>query len=695
MRTLALLSLLLLLAFATSAVGQTPVGTAFTYQGQLILSNVAVDEPTDFLFTLYDAASGGNVVGSTQDFSAVDVSLGAFTVELDFGASVFSGDRRWLQIHVRTPAGAGGYQVLSPRQEITAVPYALHALSAPGGGGGSGQWQLVGSAITNTNSGFVGINGTSPLSSAEVFGVRSPATSSYGGMYVSTAGSQAIPFYGFDAGGLRAWMELDGSDSTWKLYNNGYRLALKNNGYMGIGTMTPQSKLEVAGTIHSTTGGFKFPDGSIQTSAATGGGGGNDGDWQLNGADMYNLNSDQVTIGGTSPATGAKLTVTGGDYGFTLLDVNGTLGGQLNVRGPAETLQILTGNGQSQIKTLSNANLSLIAGGDLKLTALGMSDFYADGQQIARMQSGATEFLHSNGNTTVLIDGEGPTNFGGLIELSKANGLTTMKLDGAGGSGAQGAAISLYNDTNPNDATVVLDGEYGGAAGGALLLRNSNGANSIELAADLNPGERGMIRMYQPDGTRTIEIDSEETGDPTQGGSIKLYDDSGNKTIELDGDYGTSNEGRIITQVIEITGGSDLSEQFDILGASVEDIQPGSVVSIDPDSPGGLRLSASAYDRRVAGVVSGAEGVRPGLLMGQRGTAADGQHPVALTGRVYCRVDASFGAIEPGDLLTTSPTRGCAMKVTEHDRAQGAILGKAMTALESGQGTVLVLVSLQ
>jgi hypothetical protein len=82
-------------------------------------------------------------------------------------------------------------------------------------------------------------------------------------------------------------------------------------------------------------------------------------------------------------------------------------------------------------------------------------------------------------------------------------------------------------------------------------------------------------------------------------------------------------------------------------------------------------------------------------LMGQQGTKADGKHPVALTGRVYCQADASNGAIQPGDLLTTSDTPGHAMKVTDHQRAQGAVIGKAMTALADGKGLVLVLVSLQ
>jgi hypothetical protein len=74
---------------------------------------------------------------------------------------------------------------------------------------------------------------------------------------------------------------------------------------------------------------------------------------------------------------------------------------------------------------------------------------------------------------------------------------------------------------------------------------------------------------------------------------------------------------------------------------------------------------------------------------------ADGSHPVALTGRVYVKVDATHGAIEPGDLLTTSPTPGHAMKADDPGRAHGTILGKAMTGLESGTGLVLVLVTLQ
>jgi hypothetical protein len=124
------------------------------------------------------------------------------------------------------------------------------------------------------------------------------------------------------------------------------------------------------------------------------------------------------------------------------------------------------------------------------------------------------------------------------------------------------------------------------------------------------------------------------------------------------------------------------------------EMQPGCVVVIDDQHPGQLKLSDEPYDTRVAGVVSGANGIHPGIQMQQQGVLAGGKN-VALTGRVYVQADASYGSIRPGDFLTTSSNPGYAMKVTDHIRAQGAILGKAMTGLSQGQGMVLVLVTLQ
>ncbi len=175
---------------------------------------------------------------------------------------------------------------------------------------------------------------------------------------------------------------------------------------------------------------------------------------------------------------------------------------------------------------------------------------------------------------------------------------------------------------------------------------------------------------------------------------MSVYNGNGQLEVTITGNYNNTDIGRITTPVLEITGGSDLSEQFDIGNTSLLP-EPGMVVSIDPDNPGQLTLCEGAYDRRVAGVISGAGGVNTGMVMGQQGSVADGELPVALVGRVYVWADASDGPIEPGDLLTTSDLPGHAMKVSDHQKATGAILGKAMTGLEEGQGLILTLVSLQ
>lgn len=144
---------------------------------------------------------------------------------------------------------------------------------------------------------------------------------------------------------------------------------------------------------------------------------------------------------------------------------------------------------------------------------------------------------------------------------------------------------------------------------------------------------------------------------------------------------------------VHVMGGADIAEPFNSVDA--DRLKPGMVMSIDSKNPGQLILADTAYDTKVAGIVSGANGIKAGMTMSQEGTVASGSVPVALSGRVYAWADASYGAINPGDLLTTSDKPGHAMKVTEHGRAQGAIIGKAMSGLSEGTGLILVLVSLQ
>jgi hypothetical protein len=157
--------------------------------------------------------------------------------------------------------------------------------------------------------------------------------------------------------------------------------------------------------------------------------------------------------------------------------------------------------------------------------------------------------------------------------------------------------------------------------------------------------------------------------------------------------WGNSTYMHVFCSSITIEGGADLAEPFEVSSPSGE-IPQGSVVVIDEENPGRLKVSSQPYDTRVAGVLSGANGINPGIQLQQQGLLEGGKN-VALTGRVYVQADASNGAIKPGDLLTTSSAPGRAMKVTDHARASGAILGKAMTALKEGQGMVLVLVTLQ
>jgi len=138
--------------------------------------------------------------------------------------------------------------------------------------------------------------------------------------------------------------------------------------------------------------------------------------------------------------------------------------------------------------------------------------------------------------------------------------------------------------------------------------------------------------------------------------------------------------------------GADLAESFPVEG---DRAVPGTVLMLGYRGAGTLRVSDEAYSRRVAGVVSGAHGLDAAVVLKGASFDAGGQVPVALSGRVWVKCDASRASIRVGDLLTTSHRAGHAMKATDASRMTGTILGKAMTELESGTGMVMVLVSLQ
>jgi hypothetical protein len=148
--------------------------------------------------------------------------------------------------------------------------------------------------------------------------------------------------------------------------------------------------------------------------------------------------------------------------------------------------------------------------------------------------------------------------------------------------------------------------------------------------------------------------------------------------------------GAVAVPVLQITGGSDLAEPFPI----AETLEEGTVVIIDENDPGNLIKSNQPYDKKVAGIVSGAGGIEPGLTLKQEGVM-EGTQNIALSGRVYVKATAENGAIKPGDRLTTSSIPGHAMKATDDVLCPGSVIGKAMSSLEEGEGLVLVLVNLQ
>lgn len=186
--------------------GATQLGAGFTYQGQLKEAGGPVTGTADFEFSLWDAAgngkppTGGAQIGATQAVDSVSVGGGLFTVQLntggEFGPAAFNGEARWLQISVRASAGSGTFSTLSPRQAVTAAPYASFAANAgllngldstaflqsipiPLSLGGSIDWSGVILGANNSATGY-GMFGYSVSGSGETYGVGGQSDSSSG-----------------------------------------------------------------------------------------------------------------------------------------------------------------------------------------------------------------------------------------------------------------------------------------------------------------------------------------------------------------------------------------------------------------------------------------------------------------------------------------------------------------------------------
>lgn len=405
--------------------------------------------------------------------------------------------------------------------------------------------------------------------------------------------------------------------------------------------------------------------------------------WSRNGTVAY-YTGGGVGIGTNNTTTGVRFEVNGSSR-----FVGGGNGGALNIGAP---------NGESGLGVSGVNRFDLrFNGSTLKLVA-------GPGVGPPPAENGIT--IHTNG--AVGIGGANP--FAGYRFF--AAGQTVMSPGGSGGGniafGTPNGETGITINTNTgNRADVRFDGStlkmVVGPPGGPPSLANGitiNAAGKVGIGGSLFPiakveiVSQDALRLigYQP--FLTLLDDNAgyaATRIQTVGGELNLFPESYLNGNDLNAYAKLFNSGNFSVKSLTIRGGADLAEPFAV---REERLEKGSVVVIDKEQAGRLRLSTQAYDKRVAGIVSGANGINPGISLHQEG-AIEGGENVALTGRVYVRADATNGAIEPGDLLTTSETPGHAMKVTDHTKAQGAILGKAMSNLAGGKGMVLVLVTLQ
>ncbi len=375
-------------------------------------------------------------------------------------------------------------------------------------------------------------------------------------------------------------------------------------------------------------------------------------------------------------------------------------GGQLTLSDAAGADSIFLGGGTGNVKTTGAFQLVNTIGsgaavrGSLALTGAGARLELADELGSRAMYSGA----HSSGGGFLwLYQGDGGL---GLVLDADSGGAGNISVkDGAGVTKVFLDVTTSNNNTgqiNVHDGggarTVEIVGQENTSPGGSqILMRNGSGTATIEVDADGGSGPR--LQLFQNDGDAGVVMDGNSFANGSQGGGRIRVRNAANVTrVFIDGNYLNTGMGRIRADIIRVQGGVDLAEPFECKDKT--DVKPGMVMSIDASSPGRLMIASQSYDRKVAGVVSGAGGVNPGITLSQEGVV-EGDHLVALTGRVYVWCDATFGAIQPGDMLTTSTTPGHAMAAHDYAKARGAIIGKAMTSLASGKGLVMVLVQPQ
>ena len=293
---------------------------------------------------------------------------------------------------------------------------------------------------------------------------------------------------------------------------------------------------------------------------------------------------------------------------------------------------------------------------------------------------------------SALFLGEGKA---GMAVLRDSLGHDSITLDG-------GTGYINIRDNKGNDS-IVLNGNNN-----SMVLRDEAGRNSIVL-----DGTKGNITMIDKNGKTSYSIESTPIGSniatttigsntlaAPKAGLIRLCDPTGHVSIVIDGytkNIRFPNRDGIDSSVFIdgergdiMLNNADCAEDFDILES--EEIQPGTVMVIENE--GKLRQSRYAYDKRVAGIISGAGDCKPAIVLDKKHLLPN-RKPLALMGKVFCKVDCESSSIDAGDLLTSSDTPGHAMKAIDPSKTFGAVIGKALRSLKAGKGLIPILITLQ
>ncbi|MBI5030037.1 MAG: hypothetical protein HZB51_05885 [Chloroflexi bacterium] len=661
------LASLIILTSATSATAQGPttgsnrapsaaLGTGFNYQGQLKKNGNLVTSTCNFQFGLWDAVSNGTQLGATQTVSSVSVANGLFNVTLNasnqFGANAFTGEARWLAISVQC-MGDASYTAFTSRQPISPAPFAL---ALPG------LYTQQNATSPNIIGGFSGNNVTSGVYGATIggggawFGFDNRVTDHFGTV---SGGSQNLA--GDNAGTI--------DDRSYATVGGGYSNAASgeagtvgggwaNDAYATYATVSGGRQNWVSGYASTIGGGM---NNTISAESATVSGGyantANSHFSTIGGGQSNTTGGQHATVGGgySNDASIASATIAGG-WDNTASSNAATVGGGASnlASGPYSTVG---GGGRN---TASGGNAT-VAGGDWN-TAAGNLSFAAGYRAKANHASTFVWGDSTNADFASTADNQ-------FLIRATAVGIGTNNP----GSNKLAVAGNGYFDFGGSRSVNV--GTPGGWPGVIAMVPNGNRRDiyftdsGMHLSVSNTFGSGGMARGI------FIDQNTANVGIGTTGPSAKL-----------------DVAGTTATNILQIRGGADLAEKFDVSGDQA--VEPGTLMVIDENNPGRLKLSELAYDTKVAGIVSGAGGVQPGLTLHQQ-DVMDGSTVVTIAGRVYVKAESLSSPIKPGDLLTTSTMPGYAMKAIDRERAQGAIIGKAMSGLETGTGLVLVLVNLQ